>query len=58
MLFRSAVLNGDFTIKRLHQRGGVVKLSAENPLYAPIRIKDGEELVIWGVVTRSLHKLY
>ena len=53
-----AVLNGDFTVKRLYQRGGVVKLLAENPLYPPIVIKEGEELVIWGVVTRNLHKLY
>ena len=53
-----AVLNSDFTVKRLYHRGGVVKLLAENPLYPPILIKEGEELVIWGVVTRSLHKLY
>jgi len=53
-----AVLNDDYTVKRLYRRGGVVKLVAENPLYPPIVVKDGEELVIWGVVTRSLHKLY
>lgn len=28
------------------------------PLYPQIVIKEGEELVIWGVVTRNLHKLY
>ena len=53
-----AVLNDDYTVKRLYRRGGVVKLIAENPLYPPIVVKDGEELVIWGVVTRNLHKLY
>ena len=53
-----AVLNDDFTVKRLYRRGGVVKLIAENPLYPPITLKDGEELLIWGVVTRNLHKLY
>ena len=53
-----AVLNNEFTVKRLHRRGGVVKLVAENPIYPPIVVKDGEELVIWGVVTRNLHKLY
>jgi len=51
-------LNDDFTVKRLYRRGGVVKLIAENPLYPPITLKDGEELLIWGVVTRNLHKLY
>lgn len=53
-----AVLNDDYTVKRLHRRGGVVKLVAENPLFPPIVVKDGEELLIWGVVTRNLHKLY
>ncbi len=53
-----AVLNNDYTVKRLYRRGGVVKLIAENPIYPPIVVKDGEELVIWGVVTRNLHKLY
>lgn len=53
-----AVLDSEFTVKRLYQRGGVVRLLAENPLYPAIQIKDCEELVIWGVVTRNLHKLY
>ena len=53
-----AVLNNDFTVKRLYRRGGVVKLIPENKLYPSIVVKDGEELVIWGVVTYNLHKLY
>jgi DNA polymerase V len=53
-----AVLNDGFTVKRLYRRGGVVKPIAENSLYPPIFLKDGEELEIWGVVTRNLHKLY
>ena len=53
-----AVLNNEFTVKRLHRRGSVVKLLAENPAYPPIVVQEGEELLIWGVVTRNLHKLY
>ena len=53
-----AVLNNEFTVKRLHRRGGMIKLIAENPIYPPIVVREGEELVIWGVVTRNLHKLY
>ena len=53
-----AVLNNEFTVERLHRRGGVIKLIAENPIYPPIVVSEGEELVIWGVVTRNLHKLY
>ena len=52
-----AVLNNEFTVKRLYRRGGVVKLLAENPIYPPRIIKPEEELIIWGVVTFNLHKL-
>ncbi len=52
-----AVLNNEFTVKRLYRRGGVVKLIPENNLYTPIIIKNGEELSVWGVVTYNLHKL-
>jgi DNA polymerase V len=53
-----AVLNNEFTVKRLYRRGGVVKLIAENKLYPPLLIKNGEELTVWGVVTYNLHKLH
>ena len=52
-----AVLNTEFTVKRLYRRGGVVRLLAENPIYPPRTIKPEEELSIWGVVTFNLHKL-
>jgi DNA polymerase V len=53
-----AVLNNEFTVKRLHRRGGLVKLIPENKLYPPIVVKEAEELLVWGVVTYNLHKLY
>ncbi len=53
-----AVLNNEFTVKRLYRRGGVVKLLSENPIFPPIQIKQDEELSVWGVVTFNLHKLY
>ena len=53
-----AVLNNEFTIKRLHKRGGVIKLVPENPRYPTITVKEGEEFNVWGVVTYNLHKLY
>jgi DNA polymerase V len=52
-----AVVDQDFTVKRLYKRGRVVRLIAENPEFAPIDFKDGQELRIWGVVTFNLHKL-
>lgn len=45
-----AVLNGEYTIKRLFKRMGCVELRPENPAYQPIKFKDGSELQVWGVV--------
>ena len=52
-----AQLNNEFTVKRLHRRGGVVKLLAENPIYPPRLIKEEDDFLVWGVVTFNLHKL-
>jgi DNA polymerase V len=52
-----AVVDDDFTIKRLYKRGKTIRLLAENPDFVPIEFKDGQELRIWGVVTYNLHKL-
>ena len=52
-----AVLNNEFTVKRLYKRGGIVKLIAENPLYPAIVIKEADDFTVWGVVTFNLHKL-
>ena len=46
-----AVVNGEFTIKRLHKQRGKIELHAENPAYAPITFTEGSELQVWGVVT-------
>ena len=52
-----AVIDGEFTVKRLHKRGGKIRLLAENPDFAPIEFKDGQELQIWGVVTSVVHRM-
>jgi DNA polymerase V len=52
-----AVVDGELTIKRLVLCNGVAELRAENPKYAPIRFKEGQELTIWGVVTSSVHSV-
>ncbi|MEY4757092.1 MAG: hypothetical protein RJA34_1990 [Pseudomonadota bacterium] len=49
-----AVVDGDFTVKRLYQRAGQVKLKAANPTFADINPKDGQEIVVWGVVTATI----
>jgi DNA polymerase V len=45
-----AVVNGDYTIKRLYRHQNRVELHPENPHYPPITFTDGAELQIWGVV--------
>ncbi|TXT28150.1 MAG: DNA polymerase V [Rhodocyclaceae bacterium] len=46
-----AFVNGDRLVKRLYVRNGGVALLAENPAYPVLKINEGSELVIWGVVT-------
>jgi DNA polymerase V len=45
-----AVVNGEYTIKRLYKTASRVELRPENPNYQPIVFKEGSELEIWGVV--------
>lgn len=45
-----AVVNGEYTIKRLYKTSSKVELRPENPGYQPIVLKEGSELEIWGVV--------
>lgn len=51
-----AVVDGEFTVKRLHRRGGKVWLKAENPNYRHIELQEGQELEIWGVVSHVVHR--
>lgn len=45
-----AVVDGEYTIKRLFKHQGQVELRPENPAYAPILFSEGSELQVWGVV--------
>lgn len=51
-----AVIDEEFTVKRLYKQNGIIKLVPENPDYPEIIIKDGQELKIWGVVSYIIHK--
>jgi len=52
-----AVVNGDFTVKRLHKEKNKLILLPENKNYEPITVTDGMECEIWGVVTNVIHSL-
>ena len=49
-----AVVDGDFTVKRLYQRAGRIKLKAANPTFPDIVPKEGQTIEVWGVVTSSI----
>jgi DNA polymerase V len=45
-----AVVNGEYTIKRLYKYKGRIELCPENPDFLSITFSEGQELQIWGVV--------
>lgn len=49
-----ALLNNEPVCKRLCIRGKEVILLSENPKYPPRYVLEGDELVIWGVITCSV----
>lgn len=52
-----AVINGDYTVKRLKRENGVLFLMPENPDFEPLRITQFMDFRIWGVVTGLIKKL-
>lgn len=51
-----AVLNGEFTVKRIILKKDEIILAAENPKYPDIHVEHGSEFQVWGVVTFVIHK--
>jgi len=53
-----AEVDGEFLVKTLYKRGQVIRLLSENLAYPPIEFSEGQELVIWGVVTAVINEFY
>jgi len=51
-----ADVDGEWMVKRLYKRGSVVRLLSEHPDHKPINFAEGQELVVFGVVTYVIHK--
>ncbi|MEI6437370.1 MAG: translesion error-prone DNA polymerase V autoproteolytic subunit [Candidatus Omnitrophota bacterium] len=49
-----AILDGEFTVKRLRRELGVFILYPENPQYEPVAITPGRDFAVWGVVTHAI----
>jgi len=52
-----AVLDGEFTVKRIQKRAGKLYLKPENKNFSPIEIIEEMNFQVWGVVTHIIHKV-
>ncbi|MBU1360130.1 MAG: translesion error-prone DNA polymerase V autoproteolytic subunit [Gammaproteobacteria bacterium] len=51
-----AQVDGDFTVKYLYKRSGRIKLMAANPTFPEITFKEGQQLIVCGVVTAAIKR--
>lgn len=51
-----AEVDNDFTVKYLHRRAGRVKLVAADPTFPDIVPREGQTLVVCGVVTGAIKR--
>ena len=47
-------LDGEFTVKRIVNRGGKLYLKPENKDYTEIEVDEENNLIIWGIVTHVI----
>lgn len=52
-----AVINGDYTVKRLYKDGAELYLQPANKNYSPIKVTPFMDFRLWGVVTGVIKKL-
>lgn len=52
-----ACIDAEMLVKRLIIEEGRYYLVAENPEYPAIELNGDREMIIWGVVTHSIHRL-
>ncbi|MAV54331.1 MAG: peptidase S24 [Phycisphaerae bacterium] len=51
-----AIVDGEFTLKRLAQTNNGLALEPEHPGYQPIAVGEDTDVRIWGVVTFVVHR--
>jgi DNA polymerase V len=51
-----ALLNGEFTVKRLKIDGKKIYLKAENSNYPIIEVPEASDFQVWGIVTYVIHR--
>ena len=50
-----AVINGEFTVKRIFIKNNKTYLIPENKKFSPVLIQGDMDFQIWGVVTHTIH---
>ena len=50
-----AVINGEFTVKRIYIKNNSIYLVPENKTFKSILVEDDMDFQIWGVVTHTIH---
>ena len=50
-------IDGEFTVKRIKKSKNKIHLMPENKKYKPIELKEGNELIIWGIVEYVIKKV-
>ena len=51
-------IDGEFTVKRIKVTKEEVFLMPENKLFDPIKVTEENQLIIWGIVTYVIKKVY
>ena len=52
-----AIVDTEFTVKRLIKDNGNIILRAENPLFDDMKITSNQHFMVWGVVVHVIHHL-
>ncbi|MFZ0255056.1 MAG: translesion error-prone DNA polymerase V autoproteolytic subunit [Gammaproteobacteria bacterium] len=52
-----AVLDGEFTVKRVLKTDGRIFLVPANEAYSPVEVTAEMDFTVWGVVTSVIHSL-
>ena len=51
------LIDGEFTVKRIKKERSRLYLMPENKKYKPIKLKEENELIIWGIVEYVIKKV-
>ena len=51
-----AVIDGEFTVKRIYKKSNQIYLVPSNKKYQSITITENMDFQIWGVVTHTIHQ--